>query len=164
MKIIFAILIGVFSLSAGNAQEISTVTTFELEYWRSFNGVIKQTILRTSEGKIALNTDVISQKSDPEANPKKDHFVKIISEQDLLPLIKLFNDQNLRKAFLEHPQKSMLDGSFLSLRITQNTFTIGFECQIPFEDKTEEHKKALGKVAKYLLDLADLKIPPGELY
>jgi hypothetical protein len=104
MKYYFTILCSLgwlFSVENGTAQQLETVTSFKLEYWRAFDGEIAMTILRPPSGEIALNSDVTT--SDENGGKATKHFVKIISENDLLPLLKLVNDEKNRKSFLKRP-------------------------------------------------------------
>jgi hypothetical protein len=58
----------------------------------------------------------------------------------------------------------MADGSALSLTVSENGFSLGFNCQVPFDKDAPEQVKAMAQVAKYLFHLADLNIPDKELY
>jgi hypothetical protein len=56
------------------------------------------------------------------------------------------------------------DGSDLSLTVCDNGFSLGFDCQLPFDKNASEQTKALAQLAKYLFHLADLNISEKSLY
>jgi hypothetical protein len=140
------------------------MTGFELEYWRFFDGVIKQTILFPPSGEIALNSDLMLGKTGAEQQANRKHMMKLIAKEDLAQALALFNDPAARQFFVTTEQKLQPDGSGLSITITQNSISLTFTSQDAFTKGAPRYAAALGRVALELFKRAGIVIPKDELY
>ncbi len=146
------------------AQKLEKITGLKVEYWRAFHGVIKQVIFFSPSGEIALNTDVMRGMTDAEREQNTKHTVKLIKRPDLASTLALFNYADVRAYFAATKPDDRLDGSFLSITVVQNSFSITFTTQDAFTRGSSKYATALGRVALELFKKADVSIPKDELY
>jgi len=147
-----------------HAQRLEQVTSLKLEYWRAFHGVIKQEIIVSGSGEIALKSDVMPGKTASEQEKNKEHTVKTITQQDLSPILTLFNDIDARQFFASTQSEAFLAGSTLSITVRQNSFSITFTSQDAFVSKSLKYPAELGRLAAGLFKKAGINIPADELY
>ncbi len=145
-------------------QKLESITGFELEYWRSFHGVIKQTIRFPPSGEITLNSDLLPGKNETEQEAKRTHTMKLIAKEDLAPVLALFNDPAARKFFAETKPKLQPDGSALSITVTQNSLSLTFSSQDAFVPNPPPYASALGRAALELFRKAGIVISKNDLY
>jgi len=163
---LFVVLLALLPFSSANvfAQKLDTVTGLRLEYWRAFHDLIQQEILITNSGEIALNTTITPIRQPGEAPPKPKHTVKTIAERDLAPVLKFFNDAEVRQFFATHDPEPRLDGASLSLTVTQHSFSMAFHSLDAFTGSGARYESALGRLAVELFKLAGVTITKDDLY
>ncbi len=150
--------------SFASAQKLEKVTGLKLEYWRSFHGVIQQEIRITNTGEIALNSTILRRMTEAHQNENQKHTVKTLTERDMNSLLTLFNSGDARQFFATTKAGPQIDGSSLSITITQNSFSITFTSLDAFDPKAPRFATALGRVALDLFTKAGITIPKSELY
>lgn len=169
---ILSLFFGVFLLApyVGFAQNLEKITKLELEYWRSFDGVIKIEIFVPFEAKnseLVLSATITAGKKD---GGGETHIGKRIKEEDLQTVLKYFNSEKVRQSFAKSEPVLQPDGSHLSVTATQNSLSLTFSSQHAFSRvpylavEQQENATELGRVAQELLKLAGIEIPKERLY
>lgn len=150
----------VFSVCSGLGQEITKGSEITIEYWHAFKGISTHTIKLRDDGTYTAGT--MSRDSEQKIETWKP-AEKSLTTEYLEPLLAFCNTPEVRRAFAETERQSILDGDALTVKFSQNKYSLQFYTQPCLDDTNTAAERKLVAIVTEILRRVDLRLyePPN---